>query len=231
MDFIVFLAIIGIMLSIMTAACVYIVNRYKTVGYAALLSFFIMLLVISQIFAARPAEFNLYLLTLTAPTAVIAYSFTAIVNDMINEIYGEACAHIAVNIALVTQVLMVILIYLASIVSPAIFFAHEAAWQEIFALSIRIVFASWISFFVCQHLDTWVFARLKERLPERLAVRGIASNVLNLTLDSVIFITIAFLGIMPILPLIIGQICMKNLLMLFGMPWFIAYKKKLASHE
>ncbi|MDR2854944.1 MAG: queuosine precursor transporter [Methanomicrobiales archaeon] len=229
MDFILLLAIIGIMLTIMTAACVYLVNRYRTVGYAALLGFFIMLLVISQIFAARPAEFNLYLLSFTAPTAIIAYSFTAMVNDMINEIYGERCTHLAINIALVTQVLMVILIYLASIVPPSIFFEHEAAWQDIFSLSIRIICASWISFFVCQHFDTWIFARLKEKLPKRLAVRGIVSNAMNLTLDSFIFITIAFAGVMPILPLILGQICMKNLLMLFGMPWFIAYKKKLVS--
>jgi uncharacterized integral membrane protein (TIGR00697 family) len=231
MNFILLLAIIAVMLSIMTAACVYLVNRYRTIGYATLLGFFIMLLVISQIFATRPAEFHLYLLSFTAPTAVIAYSFTAIVNDMINEIYGEKCTHIAINIALVTQVLMVILFYLASILPPSSFFEHEAAWQDIFSLSIRIVCASWISFFICQHLDTWIFARLKEKLPRRLAIRGIVSNAANLTLDSIIFITIAFSGVMPILPLILGQICMKNLLMLFGMPWFVAYKKKLVSNE
>jgi uncharacterized integral membrane protein (TIGR00697 family) len=150
---------------------------------------------------------------------------------MINEIYGEKCTHIAINIAFITQVLMVILIYLASLVLPSNFFEHEAAWQDIFSLSIRIVCASWISFFLCQHLDTWVFARLKEKLPQRLAIRGIVSNALNLTLDSILFIAIAFIGVMPILPLILGQICIKNLLMLFGMPWFIAYKKKLVSNE
>jgi uncharacterized integral membrane protein (TIGR00697 family) len=231
MDFILLLAIIGVMLSVMTGACVYTVNRYRTIGYAALLGFFIMLLVVSQVLAARPAEFNLYFVTFVAPTAVIAYSFTAIVNDMINEIYGEKCTHLAVNIALVSQVLMVILLYLASLLTPADFFGYEEAWQEIFGLSIRIIFASWIAFFACQHLDAWVFSRLKERLPERLAVRGIVSNALNLTLDSVVFITIAFMGVMPLLPLIIGQVVMKNLLMLFGIPWFVAYKKKLVPHE
>jgi len=231
MDFILLLVIIGIMLSIMTATCVYTVNRYRTVGYATLLSFFIMLLVISQLLATRPAEFNLYIFTIIAPTAAIAYSFTAIVNDMINEIYGEKCAHIAVNIALLTQVIMVILIFLASLITPAFFFEHEAAWQDIFGLSLRIVFASWISFFICQHLDVWVFSRLKEKIPKQLVVRGTVSSALNLTLDSIIFITIAFIGIMPILPLIIGQIIMKNLLMLFGIPWFVAYKKKLNFSE
>jgi uncharacterized integral membrane protein (TIGR00697 family) len=190
-----------------------------------------MLLVISQLLATRPAEFNLYILTITAPTAAIAYSFTAIVNDMINEIYGERCAHIAVNIALVTQVLMVILIWLASLVPPAFFFEHEAVWQDIFGLSLRIVFASWVSFFICQHLDVWIFSRLKEKIPKQLAVRGIVSSALNLTLDSIIFITIAFSGIMPLLPLIIGQIIIKNLFMLFGIPWFVAYKKKLNPRE
>jgi uncharacterized integral membrane protein (TIGR00697 family) len=210
---------------------VYFVNRYRTIGSAALLGFFVTLLITSQLLAARPAEFNLYILTFTAPTAVIAYSFTAIVNDMINEIYGEKCTHIAVNIALVTQVLMVILICLASLVTPAFFFEHETAWQDIFGFSIRIVFASWVSFFVCQHLDVWVFSRLKEKIPKQLAVRGTVSSALNLTLDSIIFITIAFMGVMPVLPLIIGQIIMKNLLMLFGIPWFVAYKKKLKSRE
>ena len=231
MDLILFLAIIAVILSVMTVACVYVVNRNRTMGYAGLLGFFIMLLAVSQVLAARPAEFNLYIVTFVAPTAVIAYSFTAIVNDMINEIYGEKCTHLAVNIALVSQVLMVILFFLASLLTPADFFGYEEAWQNIFGLSIRVVFASWISFFVCQHLDVWVFSRLKERLPKRLAVRGLVSNVLNLTLDSVVFITIAFFGVMPLLPLIIGQVVMKNLLVLFGLPWFVAYKKKLTLNE
>ncbi|MEM2293581.1 MAG: hypothetical protein QXU81_09220 [Candidatus Bathyarchaeia archaeon] len=41
-------------------------------------------------------------------------------------------------------------------------------------------------------------------------MRSSISDALDLTLDSMIFITLAFYGVMPVIPLIIGQIVSKN---------------------
>ncbi|AKB17544.1 MULTISPECIES: hypothetical protein [unclassified Methanosarcina] len=39
-----------------------------------------------------------------------------------------------------------------------------------------------------------------------------ASDFVNLTLDSLIFVFIVFYGVMPIIPLVIGQLISKNVL-------------------
>ncbi|MDG6219781.1 MAG: queuosine precursor transporter, partial [Candidatus Thermoplasmatota archaeon] len=107
------------------------------------------------------------------------------------------------------------------------FFAFEETWQEIFSLGIRIVIASWISFLITQILDAHVFASLKRKFPERIVLRSTMSDALGLTLDSLIFVTIAFWGVAPLLPLIIGQIVAKNIIGFLDTPWFVWYKKYL----
>jgi len=41
-------------------------------------------------------------------------------------------------------------------------------------------------------------------------LRSSVSDVIDLTLDSLVFVTIAFYEVMPVIPLIIGQIVSKN---------------------
>ena len=42
-----------------------------------------------------------------------------------------------------------------------------------------------------------------------------------------IFVTIAFYGLVPIIPLIIEQIISKNIIGFLDTPWFVWYKKML----
>jgi uncharacterized PurR-regulated membrane protein YhhQ (DUF165 family) len=86
--------------------------------------------------------------------------------------------------------------------TPAPFFAYEEMWQE-------------------------VFARLKERYPDRILLRSVSSDLLGLTIDSVIFVTIAFAGVAPLLPLIIGQVVAKNIIGFLDTQWFWWYKRYL----
>ncbi|WP_281175354.1 VUT family protein [Methanogenium cariaci] len=57
--------------------------------------------------------------------------------------------------------------------------------------------ASWVSFLITQTIDTRIFASLKKRYENRIVLRSVASDAVGLTLDSVIFVTIAFAGVAP----------------------------------
>ena len=107
-------------------------------------------------------------------------------------------------------------------------------------LSIRITVASWISFLICSNLDAYVFAKLKQTFISRevkfkydtsinpyVWLRSSVSDIVDLTLDSFIFVTLAFYGVMPIIPLIIGQIVSKNIIGFLDNPWFVWYKRML----
>jgi queuosine precursor transporter len=227
-------------LTLVTYLSVYIVRNYPKYAFTTLVAFYIIYLAASQILAARIVEFNLWFIVLSAPASVVIYPFIAQVIDMINEVYGVTMTHVAILIAFVTQVLWVIFITMVNTLTPASYFLYEDAWQSIFSMSIRITIASWVAFLICSNVDAFIFDRIKTRFLARekayprstmtnpwVWLRSSASDAVDLTLDSVIFVTIAFAGVMPVLPLIIGQIVTKNIIGFIDNPWFVWYKSML----
>jgi len=231
-------------LTVVTYASAYIVKKFREYGFAALTAFYTIYLGASQILASRIIEFDLGFYKFYAPAAVFIYPFIAQAIDMINEVYGRKSAHLAIVIAFITQVLLVTFIAMVNSLSPAPFFQFEEAWQSLFGLSIRITAASWISFLICSNLDAYVFDKLKQKFLEKelsfkldtslnpyVWLRSSVSDILDLTLDSVIFVTLAFYGVMPVVPLIIGQIVSKNIIGFIDNPWFVWYKRLLRKAE
>jgi hypothetical protein len=68
---------------------------------------------------------------------------------------------------------------------------------------------------------------MKRNYPKQVFLRSASSDLLSLTLDSLIFVVLAFYGVAPLVPLIIGQIVAKNFIGLLDTPWFVWYKKYL----
>ncbi|RLG96550.1 VUT family protein, partial [Candidatus Bathyarchaeota archaeon] len=97
-----------------------------------------------------------------------------------------------------------------------------------FSLSVRITLASWISFYICQNLDAYVFSYLKKRFENIPLIRSLASDVIDLTVDSAIFVFLAFYGRMPVLPIILGQIVSKNIIGILDTPWFLWYRRLIS---
>jgi|Deesub1362A_J573_1020465.scaffolds.fasta_scaffold00879_16 hypothetical protein len=229
-----------ISLTIVTYVSTLIIKKYREWGFAALTAFYAIYLGASQIMATRIISFDLGFVQFFAPAAVFFYPFIAQVIDMINEVYGREKAQLAIIIAFVTQVLLVMFILMVNSLTPAPFFEYEEAWQSLFGLSIRITFASWVAFLISSNLDALIFAKLKERFQDRenrfkydtslnpyVWLRSSVSDLADLTLDSIIFVTLAFYGVMPVLPLIIGQIVSKNIIGFIDNPWFVWYKRML----
>jgi len=227
-------------LTIVTYASAYIVKNFREIGFASLTAFYTIYLGASQILASRIINFDLGFYQFYAPAAVFIYPFIAQAIDMINEVYGRRSAHLAIVIAFITQVLLVTFIAMVNSLSAAPFFEYEEAWQFLFGLSIRITAASWVSFLICSNLDAYVFAKLKQKFLGRemafklddslnpyIWLRSSVSDVVDLTLDSVIFVSLAFYGVMPVVPLIIGQIVSKNIIGFLDNPWFVWYKRML----
>jgi hypothetical protein len=229
-----------ISLTVVTWISATIIRQYPRHAFTVLVGFYLVYLTAAQILAARIIEFDLGFIVLYSPASVFIYPFIAQVIDMINEVYGVTMTHTAILIAFMTQVILIILIALVNTLTPAPYFLYETAWQEIFGLSIRITVASWIAFLICSNIDAWIFDRLKKRFIERekacrcrtmanpwIWLRSSASDAVNLMLDSVIFVTIAFAGILPLAPLIIGQLITKTFIGFIDNPWFVWYKSML----
>jgi hypothetical protein len=218
----------AVSLTIVTYVSAYIVKKHREHGFAALTAFYVIYLGASQIIAARFIDFNVGLYSFYAPAAVFIYPFIAQAIDMVNEAYGFKKTQLAIGIAFTTQILLVLFIFMTNSLAPAPFFNYEDAWQNIFSLSVRITIASWASFLITQNVDAWVFTKLKEKLPKQVLLRSVSSDVADLTLDSLIFVPLAFYGTgMPIMPLLVGQIISKNIIGILDTPWFLWYKRMI----
>jgi hypothetical protein len=73
---------------------------------------------------------------------------------------------------------------------------------------IRVALASVLAYVVSFGVDTYVFSILWNR-PAHVRMRW--SNVASLPIDTLIFVPVAFYGLFPILPLILGQLTVKLL--------------------
>ena len=82
----------------------------------------------------------------------------------------------------------------------------------------RIVAASLAAFLVASLVDTEVYAWLKTRIEGHRWLRVLGSNAVGTLLDSVLFITLAFYGRFPLIPLIIGNFTIKMIVTVLSLP-------------
>ena len=193
-------------------------RRYKKAD--ALIALYVVFVALSQIIAAKIAEFDLGIRTFTAPAAVLIYSVTYLFTDIVNERFGRIEVHRMIFIAFVTQVAMVFFLWLATVITPAPFWGNQEAWESIIGLVPRITLASWVAFLVSENFDAWAFDAFRRLTRGRhLWMRNAFSTLPALTLDTFLFITLAFYGVMPLWSLIEGQIATKYLVGLVNIPF------------
>jgi len=176
------------------------------------IAFFVLFLTMSQILAVKIGDFSIGDFTITAPVAVLIFPFTFQITDMVNENFGQKATHRMIFIAFITQIFMTIFIWFSIEIPGAAFWGADAQsyWTNFLGSTVRIIAASWISFLITENLDAALFARLKKLTKDKnLWIRNVFSDIPTLALDSIIFVTIAFIGEYDIVPIIWGQILTK----------------------
>jgi queuosine precursor transporter len=94
--------------------------------------------------------------------------------------------------------LMVLAIWLGGELPAAPFWRGQPAYQEILGHTPRILAASFVAYLVGEFANAFVLAKLKIATQGRwLWTRTIGSTVVGQALDSVVFVTLAFVGIVP----------------------------------
>lgn len=183
------------------------------------IAFYVLFITLSQILAAKIGDFSVGPLQITAPVAVIIFPFTFQLTDMVNESFGRKEVYRMIGIAFITQILMTTFIWFSIIIDPAGYWGFDwgstpaesqAFWETFLGSSIRITVASWISFVITESLDAFIYSKIRKLTKgKHLWIRNVFSDVPMLALDSFIFVTIAFFGVMPLWDIIIGQILTK----------------------
>jgi uncharacterized integral membrane protein (TIGR00697 family) len=187
----------------------------------ALIALYVTFLVLSQIMATKVALIDLGFAVFAGSAATIVFAVTFLLTDIVNEKFGRKETHRMVFIAFVTQVAMGVFLYIGGRLTPAPFWPHQPAWDAIFGTVPRITLASWATFLVSENLDAWIFATLKRVTKgKHLWIRNVVSTIPSLTVDSVLFVTLAFAGTgIPIWVIMKGQFAIKYTVGLANIPF------------
>ena len=167
---------------------------------------------------------------LAASATVFSYALSFIFTDIISELYGSKRANYAVRIGFI-GLLVSVIFFTISIAAPGASFWHnQEAYKTTLGLGPRLLLGGWTAYMVSQHLDVWIFHKLKRMTNgKHLWLRNNGSTLISQFVDTCIFITIAFYGIFPIVPAIFGQYSIKVIIAVLDTPivYFAVYRIKL----
>ncbi|AKG90782.1 conserved hypothetical integral membrane protein [Geoglobus ahangari] len=190
-------------------------------GVEVIIGVYAVLTVVANIVAVKLIS----VASVVAPAGVIVYAITFLITDFISEVYGKEAAKKAVITGLTANIVYLLSIYAVLQWTPAPFVGEEfeRAFNQIFGLTPRIVFASLLAFAISQTNDVYVFHLIRERTSgKHLWIRNNASTAMSQLIDTAVFITVAFYGIAPVWELIVGQYLLKLLIALLDTPFLYA---------
>ena len=170
--------------------------------YPIITALFCGCLIISNILASK--TFSLYDIIL--PCGVVIFPLVYIVGDVLTEIYGFKLAKRTIYLGFIINLIAVIA-YQIAIFLPGTDLATSNAFSIILGSTPRILIASLISYHVGSYVNAYFMKILKERYTDYLFARCSISTLFGEGLDAIIFITIAFAGLMPNEVLITMIIC------------------------
>lgn len=162
---------------------------------------FITSLLIANVVSAKIVTFG----GLVIPAAIVAYPLTFLMTDIIGEIWGKEQANQSVKLGFICQIISLVLIGLSILLPVAPFADNQAEFKGIMAQSFRVVAASLVAYYCSQSWDVWVFHKIREKGTGNKWLRNNLSTMTSQIIDTAIFITIAFIGTVPNIWVMIGS--------------------------
>ncbi len=171
-----------------------------------------------QIIADVTASKMVDLFGIYVPAAVFIYALTFTLRDVVHKQLGKQQAVFMVLTAGGVNVLMAAYFMFTVWLKPAPFWGNQEAYNLILGVVPRVVGASILAEMVSELIDTEVYHRIKHLAPWK---RVLGSNAVSLPIDSLIFVSVAFAGTMPLSALIavmLGQILLKAVITVISIP-------------
>lgn len=193
-------------------------NRFSVL-LVVLASVFIVSLIVSNIIAGKlwAAPFGIVL-----TCGVFLFPIVYIIGDVVPECYGLPTARKVIFLGFAMNLYAVIFFYLTTKAPYPPFFEGQAAFDVVLGFTPRLLVASFIAYLIGTNANALVLVWIKKLTNGKyLWMRTIGSTIVGEGLDSLIFILIAFYGILPnaALPMmIVYQASFKTLYEIIATP-------------
>lgn len=156
--------------------------------------FFVTVLLISSITVTKFVQIGSFV----SSAAVFIFPISYIFGDILTEVYGYRASRKIIWSGFGAQILMAGYLYLVQILPSAPFWHNQAAYETILGSVPRVVLASMCAYFTGEFSNSYVLSRMKVRMNgKHLWMRTIGSTVIGEGVDTVVFMLVAFSGVLP----------------------------------
>jgi queuosine precursor transporter len=162
------------------------------------------LLLVAGLFVATLVTSNVIAVKLTAlgpftvPAAIVIFPLAYLFGDVLTEVWGYATARLVIWTGFAANVVAVCFVAIAVAVPSSPAYADGDAYSSVLGMTPRIVVASLVAYLCGEFLNSFVLAKLKLATRGRMLwTRTIGSTLVGQGVDTVVFISIAFAGVLP----------------------------------
>ena len=183
-------------------------KNYQYLGTISV--FFVAILLISNIASTKIIGLN----WLTFDGGTLLFPLSYIFGDVLTEVYGYRQSRRVIWLGFGATLLMSLILIIVGILPSAAGWDNQSAYDKILGLAPRLVVASLIAYLVGEFSNSFILAKLKIMTNGRwLWLRTIGSTLAGELFDSVIFVVLAFGGLLAwplILSIIISNYIFKT---------------------
>jgi len=161
--------------------------------YEFVMAAFVAILLLSNIIGAAKLS---TVAGFTFGAGILFFPVSYVIGDVLTEVYGYARARRVIWTGFAALIFMAFMSYVVVAMPPATSWDGQAAYEQVFGSTWRIVLASIIAFWAGEFVNSFILAKMKVWTKGKaLWSRTIGSTVFGQGVDSLIFYPIAFLGI------------------------------------
>ena len=156
---------------------------------------------------------------LAVPGGVFGFLLAIVVTNATAELHGRPVAQRMVLMGFVPLLFSVGLMQLVLALPPAAGWDGQAVAEQVMGSSMRLILAGIVAYGISQTLDVTIFTWMRGQPGgHMLWVRATVAAFVAQTVDTLIFVTIAFYGKFALLPVIGGQLAAKALIWGLAIP-------------
>ena len=170
-------------------------NENYSYWFVIVTAIFITCLITANIIAVKLVS----IFGLVVPAAVVVFPISYIVGDILTEVYGYHRARQVIWLGFICNLIAVLAIWIGKILPSAAFWEGQQAYDTILGGGPRLLAASFVAYIAGNFANSYILAKMKIATQGRwLWTRTIGSTLVGEGLDSLIFITFAFVGTIPL---------------------------------
>jgi uncharacterized integral membrane protein (TIGR00697 family) len=163
--------------------------------FVIVVALFVTCLITANITIAK----QIFILGLVLPAAIVIFPLSYIIGDILTEVYGYQQARRVIWLGFACNLVAVMTIWIGGLLPSAPVFEAQAAYDRILGSTPRFLLASFLAYVAGEFSNAYVLARMKVRTKGRwLWSRTIGSTLVGQGIDTVVVLTIGFIGVLPL---------------------------------